>query len=217
MPSDLVALSEASESLILQLRDAIPPIENPVYEEVEAAGKWLKPDDVVLGYVDGDAALAYPTRILNYHEIVNEEINGVPVLISYCPLCNSGIVYDRRLDGQVLEFGNTSALYQSDMVMCDLQTFSYWFQVSGEAVVGNLLGRRLELLPTRFMRWAEWRETYPDSRVLSRDTGFSRPYERNPFAQLPGLPQPGSIRLPGGRGSAGPLLAGRRARDWAGD
>jgi hypothetical protein len=201
-----VALSEATEAIILQLRDAIPPIETPRYENVEAADQWLRPDDIVVGYVDGNEALAYPTRILNYHEIINEIVNDIPVLISYCPLCNSGIVYDRRLDGQVLEFGNTSALFNSDLVMYDKQTFSYWFQVGGDAIVGDLTGQRLEVLPTRFMRWEEWRQAYPASQILSRDTGFSRPYDRDPFGGLPQSLNQGRFPFPVSEDALDPAL-----------
>ena len=191
-----VRLSDATESTVLQLRDAIPPIATPKYTDVDTADQWLTANDIVVGYVDGDEALAYPTRILNYHEIINETINDMPVLISYCPLCNSGIVYDRRLNGDVLEFGNTSALHNSDMVMYDKQTLSYWFQVEGAAIVGDLTGQQLEVLPTMFMRWAEWRDTYPDSQVLSLDTGFSRPYERDPFTRLPASLNQGRFPFP---------------------
>ncbi len=191
-----VALSDADEATVLQLRNAIPPVETPVYENVKTADRWLADHDIVIGYVDGDEALAYPARIMNYHEIVNETVNDIPVLISFCPLCNSGIVYDRRLAGEVLEFGNTSALYNSDMVMYDKQTFSYWFQVGGDAIVGDLTGQRLEVLPTRFLRWDAWREAYPDSKILSRDTGFQRPYERDPFTQLSGYLNQGRFPFP---------------------
>lgn len=201
-----IPLSKITESLVLQLRDAIPPITKPKYMDVETADTWLKPDDIVLGYVDGDTALAYPVRILNYHEIVNETVNGVPILISFCPLCNSGIVYDRRLEGQVLEFGNTSALYESDLVMYDKQTMSYWFQVGGEAIIGDLTGKRLNLLPTRFMRWSEWREAYPESQVLSRDTGFRRPYERDPFVNLSQYLNQGHFPFPVGEAARNPAL-----------
>ena len=94
-------------------------------------------------------------------------MDGLRILISYCPLCGSGIVYDRRLDGRELLFGNTSALYESDMVMYDRQTFSYWFQVSGEAIVGELAGRRLTPLPSLLIRFGRWRRDFPDGRVLS--------------------------------------------------
>ncbi len=206
-----VALADITEALILQLRDAIPPIETPKYTDVETAGAWLQPADTVVGYVDGEKALAYPTKILNYHEIVNETVNGLPILVSYCPLCDSGIVYDRRLEGQVLEFGNTSALHQSDMVMYDKQTLSYWFQVGGDAIVGDLTGKRLAVLPTRFMRWTEWRDAYPNSQVLSRDTGFNRPYDRDPFTGLPEYLNRGRFPFPVGEAARNPTLpAGER-------
>ncbi len=204
-------LSEADEASILRLRDAIPPVWKPKYTDVAAADRWLNETDMVVGYVDGDEALAYPTKILNYHEIVNENVNGIPVLISYCPLCNSGIVYDRRVGDQVLEFGNTSALYQSDMVMYDKQTLSYWFQVEGAAIVGDLTGEQMEVLPTRFMQWSEWKATYPDSQVLSRDTGFDRPYDRDPFNGLETYLNRGNFAFPVGDDARNPSLpAGER-------
>ncbi len=112
-PARFVPLNRAQEELILSLRDAIAPIYHPVYG---GAGDlpWLEDDNLVIGYVAGDRAYAYPINILNLHELVNDELAGVPVLISYCPLCASGVVYSRKLDEQTLLFGNTSALYQSD-------------------------------------------------------------------------------------------------------
>ena len=117
------------------------------------------------------------------HEIVNDVINGVPVLITYCPLCFSGVVYHRDLDGTLLTFGNTSALYQSDLVMYDHQTGSYWFQVAGEAVVGELTGSRLNLLPSSTMAWGEWKRLYPQTQLLTGIEGSptmfnSRRYSR---------------------------------------
>jgi hypothetical protein len=175
-----VPLPDASPELIQRLRDAIPPLHAPAYENGSKA-KWLSPDDLVLGYTAGGRAWAYPLRILNFHEIVNDVLAGEPVLISYCPLCYSGIVYSRKLGGQILTFGNTSALYQSDMVMVDYQTGSYWWQVAGEAIVGPLTGRRLSVLPSQISSWGAWLELYPETAVLSRDTGFQRDYSRDPF------------------------------------
>jgi len=123
-----VHLSEASLELIQRLQDAIPPIHHPKYETVSDA-TWMRDRDVVLGYADGDQAWAYPIRILNLHEIVNDTLAGEQVLISYCPLCYTGIVHSRNLGDRVLTFGNTSALYESDMVMLDYETGSYWWQV----------------------------------------------------------------------------------------
>ena len=117
-------LSQASNSTIEQLRDVIRPIYQPVYDPVEGGG-WLDDDDLVIGYSSKGGAYAYPLKILNYHEIVNDYIDGVPLLVSYCPLCASAVVYERDLDGDVLLFGNTSALHESDMDMYDHQTGSY--------------------------------------------------------------------------------------------
>jgi len=175
-----VPLSQADPEQIESLRDAIPPIHNPKYETAEQAA-WLDPDDTILGYTAGNQAWAYPTRILNFHEIVNDNLEGEPVLVSYCPLCFSGIVYSRRLDDRVLLFGNTSALYESDLIMLDYDTGSYWWQVAGEAIVGPLTGVKLTVLPSSTTSWEDWRERHPQTWVLSRDTGFSRDYSRDIF------------------------------------
>ena len=176
-----VPLSEASAEVIERLRDAIPPIEQTVY--VGPGEAPLAAEELVLGYVtDAGQAYAYPIGILNFHEIINEELDGAPLLITYCPLCRSGVVYDRRLDGRELTFGNTSALYDNDMVMYDHQTNSYWWHIAGRAIVGELSGVELTPLPSRLAAWEEWRERHPDTLVLSTETGFDRPYERDPFS-----------------------------------
>ena len=176
-----VSLPEASSDLVLSLRDAIPPIHAPKYEGAGAGDRWLAGEDVVLGYVAGEEAWAFPVRILNLHEIVNDELGAEPVLISYCPLCASGVVFDRRLGGRTLTFGNTSALYESDMVMLDYETGSYWWQVAGRAIVGPLTGDMLQILPSMMLRWDTWKELHPDTQVLSRDTGAQRDYSEDPF------------------------------------
>ena len=173
-------LSEASPELIQRLRDAIPPIHNPKYETVSDA-TWMRDRDVVLGYAGGHQAWAYPIRILNFHEIVNDALAGEEVLISYCPLCYTGVVHSRNLGDRVLTFGNTRALFESDMVMLDYETGSYWWQVAGEAIVGPLTGRALTILPSQMTTWEEWRELYPETLVLSRDNGYARDYNRNFF------------------------------------
>ena len=131
---------------------------------------WLDDDDLVIGYSAENGAYAYPVNVLDFHEIVNDVIEGVPVLVTYCPLCFSGVVYSRTLDDLTLTFGNTSALYQSDLVMYDHQTGSYWFQVAGEAVVGPLTPAGLDLLPSTTVSWGEWRGLYPETQLL---TGFA--------------------------------------------
>ena len=177
--------------------DAIPPIDRPVYGDA-SAGDWLAPDDLVLGYLAGGQAYAYPFKILNYHEIVNDDLGGVPVLISYCPLCRSAIVYDRRVDGDVLSFGNTSALYESDLVMVDRTTGSYWWQVAGTAIVGPLTDAALEPLPSVVATWTDWASLHPETLVLTRATGFSRPYERDAFAGYADIIDSGRFPFPVG-------------------
>ncbi len=175
-----IPLNQASPKVIAALKDRIPPLTNPQYISAHDAS-WLTDDDLILGFVENGDARAFPTRILNFHEIVNDTIGGHPVLISYCPLCRSGLVFDRQVGTQLLTFGNTSGLYESDMVMYDHQTESYWFQVGGEAIIGSLTGTKLTLLPAFLLPWTAWRTLYPSTQVLSRNTGFLRPYHRNPF------------------------------------
>jgi len=173
-------LPEVSPQQILALRDAIPPLHFPRYETV-AEATWMRDGDPVVGYSDADEAWAYPTRILDLHEIVNDRLGGRPVLISFYPLCFSAVVFDRRLGGRELVFGNTSALYQSDMVMLDYQTGSYWWQVAGQAIVGTLSGQSMEPLPSITTTWQEWRTAHPHTLVLSRDTGLGSDYQGSSF------------------------------------
>ena len=201
-----VPLSVSTPELRSRLLDAIPPIDRPVYGPA-SDGSWLAPDDLVLGYVTGGRAYAYPFKILNYHEIVNDELDGVPVLISYCPLCRSAIVYDRRAGGHVLSFGNTSALYESDLVMVDRNTGSYWWQVAGTAIVGPLTGTELVALPSEVATWAGWTSRYPDTLVLSRETGYERPYERDAFATYADVLDAGRFPFPVGEAARDPRLA----------
>ncbi len=177
-----VRLPEASERVIRRLRDAIKPIYNPDYGD-KGGLSWLRDDDLVIGFTSKSGAYAYPIKPLNFRELVNDEIDGVPILVSYCPLCGSGAVYSRNLEGKTLLFGNTSALYHSDLVMYDHETGSYWFQVGGEAIVGELTGKRLTLLPSTTVSWGEWKRVYPDTRLLVGDDGdgFSRRLALDPF------------------------------------
>jgi hypothetical protein len=178
-----VPLTDAQPALIRSLRDAIPPIYEPRFTSAADTDEWLSDSDIVLGYADGDEAYAYPVKILNFHEMVSHQVNGRDILASYCPLCRSGIVFDRVLPGAgaPLIMGNTSALYESDMVMFDHQTGSYWNQVSAEAIVGPLTGQRLSILPAQMTTWGGWKESYPDTLALSENTGFERDYRRDPF------------------------------------
>ncbi len=161
-------------------RDSIPPVREPKYIPAREA-KDIGPLEPVLSIgIDGDFR-AYPLRILLWHEIVNEEIGGVPVLISYCPLCNSGVVFDRRVDGQLLEFGNTGRLRHRDMVMYDKQTESWWQQFTGRAIIGDLSGKAMKPLPARLESLAKFRERAPDGMVLVPEDESARPYGASPY------------------------------------
>jgi len=167
-----ISLELADDDTISALRDLIAPIDAPAYESVGSAAVWMPDDDVVLAYTDESGGeWAYPVRTLNFHEIVNDELAGVPVLISYCPLCSAGVVYDRRIEGRELSFSNTSALHQSDLVMVDRETGSYWWQVAGRAIVGPLTDSALTTLPSSMQRWSAWSTAHPDGSVLSRLPG----------------------------------------------
>jgi len=126
-------------------------------------------------------ARAYPLQILTWHEIVNDVVGEVPVIVTFCPLCNAAITFDRRLDGQVYEFGTSGLLRNSDLVMYDRTTESLWQQLTGEAIVGELAGQQLTFLPSSIVSSADFRQAYPTGLVLSRDTGFGRSYGRNPY------------------------------------
>ena len=161
-----VPLDLAADDIIVNLRDVIRPIDNPVYGPATAL-PWLEDDNLVIGYRSENGAYAYPVNILDLHEIVNDNLDGVPVLITYCPLCSSGVVFSREVGDDILTFGNTSALYMSDLVMYDTLTGSFWFQVRGEAIVGALSGSRLKLLASTTITWGEWKKLFPESHVLT--------------------------------------------------
>jgi hypothetical protein len=161
--------------------DGIPAIDRPSFVTPAEAAAWLTAREPVLALeVDGDAR-AYPLQILMWHEIVNDVVGGVPVAVTYCPLCNSGIVFDRVVDGVTLDFGTSGKLYKSDLVMYDRQSHSLWAQMEGRAIVGARAGTRLRLIPANTLAFEDWRAAHPAGRVLSRDTGFARAYGLNPY------------------------------------
>ena len=167
-------------------KDGIPAIERPRFETADAAGRWLgELDPILIVEIDGSVK-GYPLGILIWHEIVNDELAGVPLTVTFCPLCNTALVFDGRLGDRVLDFGTTGRLRQSDLVMYDRQTESWWQQAIGEAIVGSLTGERLTMIPANTLGWDRARQLYPDMRVLSRDTGFpsymsSGRYGQNPY------------------------------------
>ena len=201
-----VTLAEVDEETVRSIVDAIPPLDanrallSPVEQErvgtvryltaaEAAAAGYLWDTQLVIGYAADDGqAYAYPISILNFHGIVNETLAGRPVLITYCALCRSGVVYERMVAGEVLTFGNTSALFGNELVMFDRdsEAISYWFQVAGEAVVGARTGQRLTPLAAITTEWQAWLAEYPDTLVLSDDTGFDRPYGADVASLLSG-------------------------------
>ncbi|MCL4247309.1 MAG: DUF3179 domain-containing protein [Anaerolineae bacterium] len=161
--------------------DGIPPIDNPQFESIDVAETWLQPQSPVLAVELDSEARAYPLAILTWHEIVNDTIGSVPVAVTFCPLCNSAFVFDRRVGDDVLRFGVSGNLRNSNLIMWDDQTQSWWQQFTGEAVVGSYLGTQLTQYPAIITGFGAFVEQYPDGLVLSRDTGFGRSYGTNPY------------------------------------
>ncbi|MEM8547268.1 MAG: DUF3179 domain-containing protein [Pseudomonadota bacterium] len=162
-------------------RDGIPSIDEPRYVSAGDA-TFMQSDDVVLGLVMGDTAIAYPRHILNWHELVNDVIGGEPVLISYCPLCGTGMAFSATVDGQALTFGVSGLLFNNDLVFYDRATESLWSQIDRKAVAGALVGEELTPLPLHITSWSAWLAAHPDSRVLSDDQGVKRNYRHDPYS-----------------------------------
>ncbi len=160
--------------------DGIPAIDAPLFERA-ADVTWLEDDEAVLALtVDGEAR-AYPVQILIWHEIVNDTVAGAPVSVTYCPLCNSALGYDRRVGERLVTFGTSGSLYLSALVMYDRQTQSLWSQIEGRAIAGVLAGTELTRVPVATVPWGVWLKANPHGWVLSRQTGFSRDYGANPY------------------------------------
>ncbi len=162
-------------------RDGIPPIDDPKFISVKEADEFLDDGEpVIVVEIDGKAR-AYPIQILTWHEIVNDKLNGEPILVSYCPLCDSALVFDRRVDGKTLTFGTTGNLRKSNLVMWDRQTESWWNQIGSKALVGELTGKKLTQIPSQTLSWGDYKKQFADGEVLSRDTGFNRDYGSTPY------------------------------------
>ena len=160
-------------------KDGIPSIDDPKF--VSAAQAEYDDREPVIGLEINGCARAYPLSILIYHEIANDVVGGIPVAVTYCPLCNAAIVYDRSLDGAAVEFGVSGLLRKSDMIMYDRKTESWWQQFTGRAIVGALAGRRLKRLPARLESFAEFKARHDDGWVLVPNDAGARPYGRNPY------------------------------------
>lgn len=163
-------------------KDGIPSIDNPKFVSQQEAEEWLNEREPVIALEINGEARAYPIQILIWHEIVNDQLGGVPVSVTFCPLCYSAIVFDRRIDGKTHEFGVSGLLRHSDMIMFDRETESLWQQFSGEALVGDYTGEFLSIVPSQLISFEQFQNSYPDAEVLSKDTGHRRNYGENPYA-----------------------------------
>jgi hypothetical protein len=163
-------------------KDAIPAIDYPVFISVDEADAWLQDGWPIMRFEHEGDVRGYPLAILIWHEIVNDVVGELPVALTFCPLCNATIAFDRTLpDGTLLDFGTTGNLRNSDLVMYDRQTESWWQQFTGEAIIGDLTGTNLEFLPSQIVSWSEFKSSNPEALVLSRDTGHTRQYGNNPY------------------------------------
>ncbi|MDA1127411.1 MAG: DUF3179 domain-containing (seleno)protein [Chloroflexi bacterium] len=162
-------------------RDGIPPIDRPRFETIEEVDSVMNDLEPVVTFKINGESKAYPLAILTWHEIVNDTVGGVPVTVTFCPLCNSALAFERTLEGRVFNFGVSGNLRNSDLIMWDRQTETWWQQLTGEAIIGELAGHQLDFVPASIISWADFKLANPDSLVLSRETGFNRPYGSNPY------------------------------------
>jgi len=161
-------------------RDGIPSIDDPIFITPEKAD-FLKENDRVLGVRFNGISKAYAIRILNHHELVNDNFNQHPVIVSFCPLCGTGMAFDASNGGKELKFGVSGLLYNSDLLMYDRQSDSLWSQIEGRAISGPAKGQRLERLVVEHTSWKNWRERHPTTLVLSDETGYRRNYLNSPY------------------------------------
>jgi hypothetical protein len=168
LPPEREILREAASDPRNQKPDSFPVFRNPVYVgALEVRG--MDPQEWVVGTVVGKTALAFPVNVLNHHEILVDAADGVPFLVTWCPLCRTGTVHSRALDGETLEFGHTGQLYRSAFLLYDTATKSIWHNATGRALAGKARGKRLAPIPSWFVKWDVWRRARPDTRILAKD------------------------------------------------
>ncbi|MDH3293198.1 MAG: DUF3179 domain-containing protein, partial [Acidimicrobiia bacterium] len=160
--------------------DGIPAIDSPQFAPIDQTD-FLQPNEGLIVVQVEDEAKAYPIQILIWHEIVNDEIGGLPVTVTYCPLCNSALAFDRRVGSRLLDFGTSGELYQSALVMYDRQTESLWAHFTGQGLVGHYAGATLTPVPAQMLSFEKVEARFPGALVLTRDTGHARPYGTNPY------------------------------------
>lgn len=161
-------------------RDGISAIDKPKFIS-PAQADFLKPEHRILGLSRHGISKAYPVQILNYHEIVNDKLGTEPVVITYCPLCGTGMAFSSRVKNTHYSFGVSGLLYNSDMLLYDRQTESLWSQIMKQAIAGPNIGTLLRQLPLTHTSWSDWQRRHPDTRVLSTETGYQRDYARSPY------------------------------------
>jgi hypothetical protein len=168
-------------------KDGIPALVDPTFVTA-AAASYLRDTDRVIGIHDGQMAKAYPLRLLNWHEVVNDRIGDQAIVVTYCPLTASAVVFDRRIEGEALTFGVSGRLYESNVLFYDRETESLWSQLTGQGVTGEQNGRTLTQVPAIETSWSRWRAEHPETLVLSLATGHRRDYEHNPYAEYDASP-----------------------------
>jgi hypothetical protein len=162
-------------------KDGIPALKDPRFISVSEANAWLKPVEPIILVQVGEDARAYPIQILIWHEIANDTVGGQPLVVTFCPLCNTAIAFKRTVNGEVLDFGTTGRLRYSNLIMYDRQTETWWQQATGEAIAGELTGTQLEFYPATIVSWQDFKSSFPQGKVLSRETGYPRNYGHNPY------------------------------------
>ena len=178
---DLAGASVPEEQILAggPPRDGIPALDHPTH--MAAATSAWPDEEIVLGVARDGEARAYPVAILNWHELVNDTLGGDPILVSYCPLCGTGLAFDRRVGGKTRSFGVSGLLFRSDLLMFDRESESLWSQISAEALSGPQRGERLRLVRARMMEWSAWKRAHPDTTILSPATSHRRDYRRSPY------------------------------------
>lgn len=162
-------------------KDGIPPIDEPSFVSITEADAWLEDVEPVIRVQFNGEAKAYPVQILMWHEIVNDDVGGEPITVTFCPLCNTGLAFLRTLDSEVLDFGTTGRLRFSNLIMWDRQTETWWQQATGEAIAGLHTGKQLDFVAAPIISWEQFKQAHPEGLVLSLETGFFRNYGENPY------------------------------------
>lgn len=162
-------------------KDGIPALDDPKFITANQA-HFLSADDRVLGIARHSIAKAYPIAILNWHEVVNDRLGAEPIVITFCPLCGTGMAFLATIEGRTLDFGVSGLLYNNDVLLYDRQTESLWSQIMTTAITGPMKGQHLMMAPVAHTTWSDWKERHPDTLVLSLETGHQRDYDRDPYA-----------------------------------